>query len=166
MREVDRGRHERALLVDLALRAGEAEHHALVAGAFLVATLLLLGIDAHRDVGRLAVQQDLDLCAVIRETILVIADVPHHIARDLTDHLAVDHGVIAEFREQRRLAATLARNDDLVGRAQGLAAEPRVHQAVVGNAQLDVILDECIEDGIGDLVANLVGMTFGHRLRW
>ena len=81
--EVDRGRHERALLVDLALGAGEAEHHALVAGAFLLAVLLLLGVDAHGDVGRLAVQQHLDVGAVIGEAVLVVADVLDHIARDL-----------------------------------------------------------------------------------
>ena len=84
--EVDRGRHERALLVDLALGAGEAEHHALVAGAFLLAVLLLLGVDAHRDVGRLAVQQHLDVGAVEGEAVLVVADVLDHIARDLRDH--------------------------------------------------------------------------------
>ena len=66
VREEDRGRHERALLVFLAVAAGEAEHQALVARAFLLAEIaaLLLGIDAHRDVGRLAVQQHLDVGAV------------------------------------------------------------------------------------------------------
>jgi hypothetical protein len=51
VREIDRCRHERVFLVNLALGAGEAEHHALVAGAFLLAVFLLLGIDAPRDVG-------------------------------------------------------------------------------------------------------------------
>ena len=83
VREVDRRRHERVLLVDLALGAGEAEHHALVAGAFLVLALLLLGVDAHGDVGRLAMQQHLDIGAVIGEAVLVVADVAHHFARDL-----------------------------------------------------------------------------------
>ena len=94
VREVDRRRHERALLVDLALGAGEAEHHALVAGAFLLAALLLLGIDAHRDVGRLAVQQHFDVGAVVGEAVLVVADVLDHVARDLGDQLAIDHGVV------------------------------------------------------------------------
>ena len=71
----DRGRHVRALLVDLALGAGEAEHHALVAGAFLLAALFLLGVDAHGDVGRLAVQQHLDVGAMPGEAVLVVADV-------------------------------------------------------------------------------------------
>ena len=83
VREIDRRRHERVLLVDLALGAGEAEHHALVAGAFFLAALLLLGVDAHGDIGRLAVQQHLDVGAVIGEAVLVVADVLDHAARDL-----------------------------------------------------------------------------------
>ncbi len=162
--EVDRGRHERALLVDLALGAGEAEHHALVAGAFLLAVFLLLGIDAHRDVGRLAVQQHLDIGAVERKTILVVADVLDHIARDLRDQLAIDLRLVAVLVEQRLLAAAFAGDDDLVGRAQRLAAEPRVHQAVVGDAELDVVGEERIEDRVRNLIADFVGMTFGDGL--
>ncbi len=85
VREIDRRRHERALFVDLALGAGEAEHHALVAGAFLLAALLLLGVDAHGDVGRLAVQQHLDVGAVIGEAVLVVADILDHAAGDFGD---------------------------------------------------------------------------------
>ena len=164
MREIDRRRHERALLVDLALGAGEAEHHALIAGAFLLAVLLLLGVDAHGDVGRLAVQQHLDVGAVIGEAVLVVADVLDHAARDLGDHLAIDHRLVAVLVEQRRLAAALAGDDDLVGGAERLAAEPRVHLAVVGDAELDVVREEGIENGVRDLVADLVRMTFGNRL--
>ena len=95
--EIDRGRHERALFVDFALGAGEAEHHALVAGALLVAILLLLGIDAHGDVGRLAMEQDLDVSAVIGKAILVVANVLDHAARDVGDHLPIHHGFGAVF---------------------------------------------------------------------
>src|SRR5581483_157147 len=45
-----------------------------------------------------------------------------------------------------------------------LAAEPRVHQTVIGDAELDVLLDEGVEHGVGNLVADIVRMTFGHRL--
>ena len=83
MREENRRRHERVLLVDFALGAGVAEHHALVARAFLLVALLLLGVDAHRDVGRLAVQQHFDVGAVEREAVLVVADVLDHAARDV-----------------------------------------------------------------------------------
>jgi hypothetical protein len=58
---------------------------------FLLAALLLLGVDAHRDVGRLAVQQHLDVGAVPGEAVLVVADVLDDAARDLGQHLAVHH---------------------------------------------------------------------------
>jgi hypothetical protein len=164
VREVDRGGHERALLVDLALGASEAEHHALVAGSLLLLALLLLGIDAHGDVGRLSVQQHLDVGAVIGEAVLVVSDVAHHVAGDLRDHFAIDHRVVAVLGEQRRLAAAFPGNDDLVGGAERLAAEPGIHQAVIGDAELDVVLDEGVENGIRNLVADLVGVAFGNRL--
>ena len=63
-----------------------------------------------------------------------------------------------------QLAAAFAGDDDLVGRAQRFAAEPGVHLAVVGDAELDVVLDESVEDGVGNLVADLVRMAFGNRL--
>ena len=96
MREIDRRRHERALLVDLALGAGIAEHHALVAGAFFLAALFLLGVDAHGDVGRLAVQQHFDVGAVIGEAVLVVADILDHAARDLGDQFAIDDRLAAD----------------------------------------------------------------------
>src|SRR5262249_17881597 len=79
VREVDRRRHERVLLVDFALGAGEAEHHTLVAGAFFLTAFFLLGVYPHGDVGRLAVQQHLYIRTVIRESVLVVADVPDDI---------------------------------------------------------------------------------------
>ena len=109
-------------------------------------------------------QQHLDIGAVIGEAVLVVADVAHHVARDLTNQLAVDHGVVAVFDEQRGLATALTGDDDLVGGAERLAAKPRIHQAVVGDAELDIVLDERIEDRIRNLVADLVGMTLGDGL--
>ena len=162
VREVDRRGHVRALLVHFALVAGVTEHHALVAGAFFFAALLFLGIDAHRDVGRLAVQQHLDVGAVVGEAVLVVADVLDHAARDLGDQFAIDHRDAVDGAEQ--LAAAFARDHDLVGRAQRLAAETGIDRAVVGNAELDVLLEEGIEDRVGDLVRNLVRMAFGNRL--
>ena len=164
MREIDRRRHERAFFVDLALGAGEAEHHALVAGAFLVAAFLLLGVDAHGDIRRLAVQQHLDVGAIVGEPILVVADVLHHLARGFRDQLAVDHRLVAVFVEQRRLAAALAGDDDLVRRAQSLAAKSGIHFAFVGDAELEIVLKECVENGVGNLIADFVGMSFRHRL--
>ena len=165
VREIDRGRHERALLVFLAVAAGEAEHQALVARAFLLAEIaaLLLGVDAHGDVGRLAVQQNLDVGAVETEAVLVVADVAHDIARDLGQRLAVDDRVLAVLVHVGRRGAAFAGNDDLVGGGQRLAAQPRVGMAVVGMAKLHVIGNEGVENGVRDLVADLVRMTFGNR---
>ena len=72
VRIVDRGRHEFRRLV-----AGITEHDALVAGTFI---LLLAGIDALRDVGRLRVQQDLDLHRFPVKAGLLVADVPDGLA--------------------------------------------------------------------------------------
>ena len=66
--------------------------------------------------------------------------------------------------EQRRLAAAFAGDDDLVGGAQRLAAEPRIHLAVVGDAELDIVFEKCIEHGVGNLIADFVRMTFRNRL--
>ena len=164
MREEDRRGHVGALFVDFALVAGVAEHHALVAGALFLAALLFLGIDAHRDVGRLAVQQHLDVGAVIGEAVLVVADILDHAAGDLADQFAVDHRDAVDGAEQ--LAAAFAGDHDLVGRAQRLAAEPGIDQAVVGDAELDVLLEEGVEDRVRDLVRDLVRMALGNRLCW
>ena len=126
--------------------------------------LFLLGVDAHGDVGRLAVQQHLDVGAVIGKAVLVVADVLDHVARDLRDQFAVDHRLVAVLAEERRLAAAFAGDHDLVGGRERFAAEPRVHLAVVGDAELDVVLEERIEHRVGNLVADLVGVTFGNRL--
>jgi hypothetical protein len=46
------------------------------------------------------------------------------------------------------LPATLTGDDDLVGGAQGLAAKSGIHCAVVGYAELDIVLNERVENGI------------------
>jgi hypothetical protein len=110
------------------------------------------------------VQQHFDIGAVIGEAVLVVADVLDHIAGDLGDLLAVDHGFGAEFLEKRRLAAAFAGDHDLVGGRQSFAAETGIDEAVVGDAELDVVRDKRVENGVGNLVADLVRMAFGHRL--
>ncbi len=105
-------------------------------------------------------QEHLDVGAVVREAVLVVTDVLDDIARNLGQPLAVDHRHAVDGLEE--LAAAFARDDDLVRRAERLAAEPRVDQALVGDAELDVLLDECVEDRIGNLIADFVGMAFGH----
>ena len=80
------------------------------------------------------------------------------------DQFAIDHRLVAVLAEQRRLAAAFAGDDDLVGGGERLAAEPRIHLAVVGDAELDVVFEKRIEHRIGNLIADLVRMTFGNRL--
>ena len=88
--------------------------------------------------------------------------VAHNVARDLSDQLAINNGIGAVLLEQWGLSAAFAGNDDFVGRAQRLAAKPRVHLAVVCNSQLKVIFYECIKNRIGNLIAYLVWMAFGY----
>ena len=76
--------------------------------------------------------------------------------------LAVDDGMMAEFPEQGLLPAAFAGDHDLVRGCERLAAEPRVHLAVVGNAELDVVFEKRIQHRVGNLVADLVRMPFGH----
>ena len=99
---------------------------------------------------------------MVRETALIVTDVLHHTAGDFADQLAIDHRLAVDHAEQ--LAAALARHHDLVGGGERLTAEPGVDETIVGNAGLHVSLDECIEDGIGNLVADLVRMPLGDRL--
>src|SRR6185437_9508843 len=151
---------ERVFLVDLALRAGVAEHHTLVAGAFVLFALFLFGIDPHGNVGRLAVQQHFDVGTMIRKAALIVADVLDNPAGDLGDQLAIDNRRSVDPPEQ--LTATLAGDHDLVGRAEGFTAEPRIDQAVLSNAELDVPLDKGVEDCVRYLVANLVRVSLRH----
>ena len=127
-------------------------------------------IDAHGDVCRLAVQEDFDIGAVVRETNLIIADVLDDITGDIGDQFAIDHPfalacelVACKFFEQRVLTAAFAGDDDLVGGHEGLAAKARVHGAIVGDAKLGIIGQEGIEDRVGDLIGDLIRMAFRHR---
>ncbi len=126
----------------LRLVAREAEHHALVAGALLLEQALALG-DALGDVGRLALDGRDDGAAVAVEAALRrrVADVADHRLGDL-----------AEL--DLRLARDLAGDDDQAGLDQRLA----------GDATLRVLRQQGVEDGVGDLIADLVGMSLVHRL--
>ena len=109
-------------------------------------------------------QEHLDVGAVIGESVLVVADILDHAARDLGDQLAIGNRVIGVFLEQRCLPAALAGDDDLIRGAERLAAKPGIDLAFVGNSELDIVFDERVEDGVGNLIANLVGVTLGHGL--
>src|SRR4029079_2224635 len=70
-----------------------------------------------------------------------VADVAHRLARDPRD---------VDVLRRRQLAG----NDDQAGRDQGLA----------GDAALGVVRERGVENGVRDLVGDLVRVTLGHRL--
>ena len=119
------------------LVAGVAEHHALVAGA------AHLVVGAQGDVGGLLVDAGDDAAGVAVEAVLgpVIADVPHHVPDDLGDvHIA--------------LGADLAHHVDKAGGHGGLA----------GHAAVGVVFQDGVQHRVGDLVADLIGMSLGDGL--
>ena len=129
-----------------------AEHHPLVAGAGAVERVVvarivlhLVGrVDALRDVGRLLVDRDDDAARVGVEAVLgaVVADLAHLRAHERRDvHV--------------RLRRDLAGDDDEAGRDERLARDAAVR--VVG--------ENGVEDGVRDLVGDLVRMALGDRLR-
>jgi hypothetical protein len=143
----DRERHEL-----LGLVAGVAEHHALVTGAGDVELVvigrigagLIRGVDALRDVGRLLVDRVDHGAGVGRE-----AEVRVGVA-DLADRLARD---VLDVHVRRR--GDLAGHDD----------EPRVHERLARHAAVRVIAQHGVEDAVGDLVRDLVGVPLGDGFR-
>ena len=127
------------------LVAGIAEHHALVAGAVVQLLIgVLLGLQAlvhaHGDVAGLLVDVGDDGAGVAVEAVLgpVIADIQHHLAGDLWDiHIAVG-GDLAHDVDQARGGAGLA-----------------------GHAAIGVLLQDGVQNGVADLVADFVGMPLG-----
>ena len=134
---VDRRRHQLRRLA-----AGIAEHDALVAGALV---LVAGGVDALGDIGRLGVEEDLDLGGLPVEAVLLVADV--------ADGLA---GQILDLVEDRVGPAHLAGDDDAIGGGQRLAGDARLrHRGEIG-----------VDDRIGDAVADLVRDGLRKRIRW
>ena len=118
------------------LIAGVTEHHTLIAGA----GHLIVG--AQRDVGALAVNVGDDAAGVTVKAVLgtVIANAADDIAGDAGNvHIAV--------------GGDLTHDVDKAGGAGGLT----------GHAGTGVLLQNGIQYGVGDLVADLVGMPFGDR---
>ncbi len=132
---VDRRRHQL-----LGLAAGIAEHDALVAGALV---LVAGGIDALRDIRRLLVHMAVDLGHVPVEAFLLVADLADRLARHLDQTVPAD----------RARAAHLAGENHPVGRRQRLDRDARLR---IGG-------QKGVDDGVGDPVANLVGMPLAHR---
>ena len=142
MRKGDRKRHELRRLI-----ARETEHQTLVARAGVEFIGDLSGfrlerfVDAESDVGRLTVDHVDDRAGVAVEAVLraVISDLADGLADDFVD---IDV----------RLGGYLTHDRNDTGRGGRLA----------GDAGHRILLKHSVEDRVGDLVADLVRMTFGH----
>ena len=133
---VDRRGHQLRRLVD-----GVAEHDALVARALFLA---VAGVDALGDVRGLAVDVVVDLQGLPVEALLLVADVAHALAHDVLD------AGRARRSGPRTSPPTTTRS-----------VVAKVSQATRASGSLG---QEGVEHGVGDPVADLVGMPFGHRL--
>src|SRR5579862_3990753 len=135
MRGVNRERH-----VLLRLVAGEAEHHALVARALLVARRRRYAL---ADVRRLALDRGDDRAAVAVEAALGrgVADVADHVLRDLAE-LGLG------------LAGDLAGDHD----------EPGLDERLARDTTVGIARQQRVQDGVGDLVADLVRVALVHGL--
>ena len=143
----DRQRHEVVVVV-----AGVAEHHALVARAervelvFAACAVAVLERDVNStgDVGALLVQRDQHRAGASVKALgaVVVADVEDRAPRDRRD---VNDGARGD----------LAGDDAQAGREQRLARHAR--ERVLG--------EDGVEHAVRDLVGDLVGVPFGHRLR-
>ncbi len=147
MSQMDRQRHQ-----DVGLVAGVAEHHALVACALLVVGVAagrtaanLFGlVDALGDIGRLLVDG-------------------HHHATGLAVE-AVGLGVVTDPGDRlthHRWDVDVCRGGDLAGHD----GQTGRHHGLAGDAAVGILLEEGVEDGIGNLIGHLVRMAFGHRFR-
>ena len=150
---VERSRHVIGRFI-----AGEAKHDALVARALV---LVAASIDALRDVIRLAMQMVLELERLPVETFLLVADFAHGAANRLFDFVlcarspAAIVGPIRIVLVVHRRAADLAGQDDALRRRHGFA----------GDARFRIFCQHQVDDGIADLVGNLVRMAFGNAFR-
>ena len=116
-------------------------------------------IDALRDVRRLAVQVIVEIGGLPVESFLLVADAANDLAGDAFDLVAGAGRPAVRVLEPAfiidRRAADLAADDDPLGG----------HQRFAGNPRFRVLADEIIDQCVADLVGDLVGMAFGHRLR-
>ena len=147
VREHDRHGHQL-----VRLRARVPEHHPLVAGAHQIERVVIARrvpdlvclVYPLGDVRRLPVDREDDPARVAIEPVLrpVVADLA-----DLLAHEARD----VHVRRRRQLTC----DDNEAGRHQGLA----------GNPPRGVPGQDRVEDGVRDLIGDLVRMTFRDRLR-
>ena len=137
--EADRERHQ-----FLCFLHGITEHHALVASTLLVVFLAFggLGVNALGDIRRLLIHGNEYGAALVVEL-----EVRVHVA-DVLD------GVAGNFLEiNNSLGGDFAGNDDETG----------IHERFAGDAALRVLGEAGVEDGVGNLVGDLVRVAFRNR---
>ena len=132
VRVADRRRHQARRLV-----AGITEHEALVAGALFFG---VAAVDAHRDVGRLLADdvQHAAGAAVEADVRRGVADVGDDAADEVFE---VHPGFRRDFTGHDRHAG--------------------LDQCFAGDARLLVLRQHGVEDGVGDLVGDLVRVSLG-----
>lgn len=146
VRQVDGSGHKGGGLV-----AGVAEHHPLVTGADLVqlfgghlaALYLQRVVHAEGNIRALAADGREHGAGVAVEAFFAA------VVADLLDHLAHQFIEVDE-----RLGGDLAEYHHKTGLGGGFA----------GHAAAGVLLQAGVQNGVGNLVAELVGVSFGHRL--
>jgi hypothetical protein len=145
VREPDRQRHELGSLAH-----GVAEHDALIARALGVVdvgarplALLERGIDALGDVRRLPADRDRDAAR---------APIEPDVARGVAD---VGDALTHDARD-----VDVARGGDLAGDVH----ETRGDERLDGDARMRIDREQSVEDRVGDLVADLVGVPLGDGL--
>ena len=125
---------------------GIPEHHTLVAGTLLVVFLAFggFGVNALGYVWGLLVQGDQDGATLVVELQIGVhvADVLDGVAGNL---LVVDYCLGGDFT--------------------GNHDETRVHQSFAGYTAFGVLGKTGVEDGVRNLVANFVWVSFGHGFR-
>ena len=117
--------------------AGEAEHDALIARAFV---LVAAGVNALGDMLRLAVQVVREVESLPVESVLLVTDVLHGLADALLDFIESARCPFAVFVHAP--AADLARQHHAI----------RCRQRLAGDARFGILAEEQIDDGVGNLV--------------
>jgi hypothetical protein len=133
MSQADRKRHELRSLI-----AGKAKHETLIARALLF-VFVRRGIDSESDVRTLLTDTHDDCTCLVIESIHTI------VIPNLSDGTAGDAGDV-----DVPTRAHFAGNDDETGCGKALAGDVRV----------GILAKGIVEDGVTDLIAELIGMTF------
>ena len=138
MRVPDRGGHQIGGFV-----AGIAKHQALVAGT-LVQVVFRGAVNALGDIGRLLVVGNKHRAAFVIDPVIgiVVTDTLDGVARHLD---VVDVGGGGDFAREHH--------------------EARVAEGFGSYARVRILREDRVEDGIGNLVGNLVGVPFRNGFR-